>query len=128
MCCITGTPELPHQVPAVMLVAVPSMAQRWKRRVASPICCWFRPRAEVNVVAVFGVESGHNNATRPGDISLCVSPVRVRFSWPESRLTFETAFRSPERWPCAQNAKRERAKLLASCPNPHEQLGSLPAR
>ena len=34
MCCITGTPELAHQVPAVMLVAVPSMAQRWKRRVA----------------------------------------------------------------------------------------------
>ena len=55
--------------------------------------CWFRPRAEVNVVAVFGFESGHKNATRPGDISLCVSPARVLFSWPESRLTFETAFR-----------------------------------
>ena len=34
MCCITGMPELADQVPAVMSVAVPSMAQRWQRRVA----------------------------------------------------------------------------------------------
>ena len=60
---------------------------------ASADGCWFRSRAQVNVVSVFRLDPRHNNATRPGDISLCVSPARVLFSWPESRLTFETAFR-----------------------------------